>query len=606
MYSHNINICLSCDENYVKYAGVVIASILTNAKCEDNLHFYILDGGISNESKDKLFLLKSIKDCHINFVEVNENDFEDYKRIQTHQYISLAACYRLKIASLLFDVDKIIYLDCDVIVNSSLRDLFNINLQDKVIAGVLDIDIKRKNRNANYINSGVLLMNLDKIRKCNIEEEFLVYTQQNISNITMGDQEIINNVLEGRILNIDEKYNVQSECYIRRSSFTKSPTVIHFIGPQKPWHWASWSVHKDLYFKYLQMTPWSLTRKELFKWTRLNKTLSFISWFKHRPVYYLQSKFWKAVKNDYLTQDSPKVFVVILLACFGDVILCNSLFQNIKRLYPNSKTIFVVDKPWLNVAKYQKDVDEVVIFDKRGINKGLIGLLKFIMNFPYKKIDYIFKIYDNFRVDILSLLLNPKKIVGKPYDSTAKVQERHSKLLKSITKENIISYPITYIATDDIPKHLIDMIKKDKKYIGLCATSKLEEKDMPLEVAEELVNYLNNSGFEVLFFGTGEKSVNYAQKLISKGCRFINLVDKTTIYQLAQVLKNCRALVSVDTGTMHFGYANGVKTICIFNNDDYIRYWAPDKKIYPFTFVITKDSLDEEIYKLFEKFSEEE
>ena len=72
-----------------------------------------------------------------------------------------------------------------------------------------------------------------------------------------------------------------------------------------------------------------------------------------------------------------KTFLVINLSCFGDILLTNSLCQNIKILYPNSKVIFCVDKPFEEVAKYQKDVDEVMVFDKRGKDKGLINLAKY-------------------------------------------------------------------------------------------------------------------------------------------------------------------------------------------------------------------------------------
>ena len=302
-----INVCLSCDENYAQYAGVVIASILANAKAEDSLHFYILDGNISNDSKEKILSLKYIKDCDIEFVPINRSDFEDYKMVKTHPYISLAACYRLKLSSLLPNVDKVIYLDCDVSVCSSLSELFNINLQDNVMAGVLDIDIKRKNRNPKYINSGVLLMDLDKMRTQNIEGQFLNYTKDNINNIEMGDQEIINAVLADKMLIIDPKYNVQSECFIRRSSFTKSPVIVHYIGSQKPWHFGSWSVHKDLYFRYLQITPWCLADVEMAEWGIPNTIYSVYKWFCHRPFFYFQKKFWDAFIKTYIWGIKEKV-----------------------------------------------------------------------------------------------------------------------------------------------------------------------------------------------------------------------------------------------------------------------------------------------------------
>lgn len=56
-----INVCLACDDNYAKYAGVVIASILDSANPDDSLCFYILDGGIKSKNKDKILALKDIK-----------------------------------------------------------------------------------------------------------------------------------------------------------------------------------------------------------------------------------------------------------------------------------------------------------------------------------------------------------------------------------------------------------------------------------------------------------------------------------------------------------------------------------------------------------------
>ena len=66
-----INVCLACDDNYAKYAGVVIASILDSANPDDSLCFYILDGGIKSKNKDKILALKDIKDCEIKFVPID-------------------------------------------------------------------------------------------------------------------------------------------------------------------------------------------------------------------------------------------------------------------------------------------------------------------------------------------------------------------------------------------------------------------------------------------------------------------------------------------------------------------------------------------------------
>ena len=94
---NRINVCVACDDNYAKHAGVVIASALKNAEKNDELHFYILDGGIKEENKSRILELKEIKDCEIQFIQINETLFEDYKKVQTHEYITIATYFRLKL-----------------------------------------------------------------------------------------------------------------------------------------------------------------------------------------------------------------------------------------------------------------------------------------------------------------------------------------------------------------------------------------------------------------------------------------------------------------------------------------------------------------------------
>lgn len=291
-----INVCLACDNNYAKYAGVVIASTLANSNQDDDLSFYILDGGIEEEKKLEISSLKSIKDCRIEFIKIDEKMFEDYKSVQTHSYISLATYYRLKLSTLLPDVERIIYFDCDMIVNSSLADLFYTDFSENIIAGVRDINRRMLKKNSSYINAGMVVFDLKKIREENIEEQFLTYTKENIENINMGDQQIINDVLKGRIKIVDDEWNVQSSNFTNRSSYTKHPKVIHYVARKKPWHFGSFSVHRNLYFKNLQLTPWKLNGfKEKFYWYQLNQIQSLINYVLYRPLFLFRPRFYEAI-----------------------------------------------------------------------------------------------------------------------------------------------------------------------------------------------------------------------------------------------------------------------------------------------------------------------
>ena len=298
-----INVSVACDDNYAKYAGVVIASILASASKEDELAFYILDGGIKEDNKSKITSLKSIKDCSINFVQIDEDMFKCYKEVKTHGYITIATYYRLKLASLLPDVDKIIYLDCDTVVNESLRELFDTDTSDYLIAGVSDIKRRMVKENPHYVNAGMIVMDLGNIRKDNTEEKFFNYTKENINKITKGDQEIINDVCKDKIKVISPEWNVQASNFTNRSCYTTKPKIIHYVSKSKPWKYGSYSYFKNYWFKYLQLTSWALKEDEKFKWYVKNQFVSMFNYWKHRPLFMLRPRFYKALLCTYLRCD---------------------------------------------------------------------------------------------------------------------------------------------------------------------------------------------------------------------------------------------------------------------------------------------------------------
>lgn len=295
-----INVGIACDENYSKYAGVVIASVLSNSKQDDTLCFYILTDGLSENIKAEILKLKEIKNCEIKFITLEEKLFEAYKSIKTHSYIPICTFYRLKLSSILPDVDKIIYLDCDVVVNKSLNELYNSDLGENIVGGVRDINRRMLKRNPSYVNAGMLVMDLKKIREQNIEDEFLNWTKNHIDTIKMGDQEIINEVLKGRIQILDDRWNVQSSNFTNRSSYTKNPWIIHYVSKRKPWHFGSFSYHKNYYFKYLQLTPWALTDEDKKYWYNKNKSASFWGYLKYRPFFMFRPMFYKALFYTYI------------------------------------------------------------------------------------------------------------------------------------------------------------------------------------------------------------------------------------------------------------------------------------------------------------------
>ena len=175
-------------------------------------------------------------------------------------------------------IDKDLYLDCDVIVNGSLCELWNTDISDYAVAGVRDrinYYIRLYNRlgypmSEGYINSGMMLINLKKWR----EDDFFKKAQQlacekGASVLKNHDQDIINAIYHGQILMLPFRYNlleyylyVEEWLYLDRKYYPeiveacKNPAIIHFCMPQKPWHYECINPFKELYYKYRKMTPW--------------------------------------------------------------------------------------------------------------------------------------------------------------------------------------------------------------------------------------------------------------------------------------------------------------------------------------------------------------
>lgn len=314
-----------------------------------------------------------------------------------------------------------------------------------------------------------------------------------------------------------------------------------------------------------------------------------------------------------IKEQQEKIFLVINLSYFGDVLLTNSLCQNIKNSYPDSKIVFLTDKPFVEAAKYQYCVDDAIYIDKRGENKGFLGLLKFVLNCEYRnKVYAAFTMYDNDRGILISRLLNAQKRISGPSRAVkwmlTDIHKERSELIhmqdisgdfiRTLSGENGKLYPIKYITNPESDKltQKIAQQYKDKSIISLCTVSKQKDKDMPIQTTIDIINKLNSQGKTVFYFGAGKACQDYATELKKNGClKFVDLTNVTTINELANVMQLCEAVISIDTGTMHLAYATGVPTVCVFYRKEMIKKWAPRKSLYKSTVVIDNDYSAENI-----------
>lgn len=268
-----IEIVFSTDNNYISHCSAAIASILLNSTSNVNFKFHILDGGISNKNKSNIKKLSKIRPFDIEFYDMKKYDFSEFAL--NRSYISEATYYRLMLLDILSPtINKVIYLDCDIIVEKDIKELWDIDISS-YCAGVVEDEgsisqIRRMNLplENNYFNAGILVLNLEELRKFNFKESCFEYYKENESIIILQDQDILNGVLNGKCKFLPLCWNTNARIYLGNNLERKysikdeieagyNPGILHYTDVQKPWKVSSNHILKEEYWKYLSYTPFS-------------------------------------------------------------------------------------------------------------------------------------------------------------------------------------------------------------------------------------------------------------------------------------------------------------------------------------------------------------
>ena len=297
---NEINIALASDLNNIHALATAVVSALHSKNKDSRYIFYLL---LSGEVDDNL--LKKITNCAKGFEECCQINFlnlkDKFNNIDLKSYITYAAYFRIMLPSLLPCVKKIIYIDTDTIIRCDLKELWDFNIDKNYIAAVpnyLGMIINRKTyikagfkSMEFYINSGVMLMNLEEWRANNIEQRCLEKIgDKNLCKIDTGDQVIINLICYPNIAFLPCKWNMSCNKvrsyngYIRMydifcspgelSESYNNPAVFHWNGPNKPWIYYDVPLAHE-WFRYYIKTPFCnnhLQRKSSIK----GKTRNFI------------------------------------------------------------------------------------------------------------------------------------------------------------------------------------------------------------------------------------------------------------------------------------------------------------------------------------------
>lgn len=262
-----IHISCGLDNNYAPYCIILLYSILENNK-ENDITFHLLTNNMSEDNRKIIQQVVNDSGKNVLFYHV---DKELFKGFPISGHINYAAYFRFLLPSVLPDLDKVLYLDCDMIVDGDLKELWNVDIENYALAGVRDSEndnIRLYNRlgyerSLGYINSGVLLINLKEWRKDNILTTAIKALTSNPLKYQYHDQDFINEFYCDRKLLLDFKFNLMefflfsyNKFIISRKYFRdieraiKKPTIIHFCGHIKPWHIEYSSPIKYIFCKY--------------------------------------------------------------------------------------------------------------------------------------------------------------------------------------------------------------------------------------------------------------------------------------------------------------------------------------------------------------------
>jgi lipopolysaccharide biosynthesis glycosyltransferase len=293
-----IHIAISTDANYLEHAAATITSIFCNMAVDDYCVVYVL----RTKDLDCSWFdgLKNIKNgqCDIKYVDI---DLSLFAKFPEKNYFTVAAYFRLALHLLLPDVSKLLYLDIDLLVRCSLRELWDTDLTGS-LAGVVESPSREKFGSKKFynlpaahksigiksgtcFNSGVMLMNLDLLRAENIWVEYMEAFEEFGDRIQFADQDILNHVYSNRVKYVGFKWNVGLHGYLCWPLYDeyddveviagcKSPGIAHFFGPRKPWTWEHvrhpfsleyWAYRKKAGVKGLQ---WRYLYKKHTQWLR--------------------------------------------------------------------------------------------------------------------------------------------------------------------------------------------------------------------------------------------------------------------------------------------------------------------------------------------------
>lgn len=415
------------DNNFVMQTAVSITSLIYNRK-KTNYKVYIISSNLSTKNAN---ILKRLSNKNIS-VEIIEGNLQKIQNLHVtnedckkHISATEAALFKFQLPNIFHQYSKILYLDGDTIITNSLEELYNTNIDDYYVAAAHDtgkLYFKHEfvELCPDYFNSGVMLLNLDLLRKDSITEK-LIKTKLEQKDSFLMDQNALNVVFKNKIKIIDIKYNLLiqnlersyghwnneqinklfNSNYKNFDEIKRKAYIIHFSSKDKPWFFSNITFAK-LWYKYYKKSPFGkipLKREKYADWNSKYNKIENIN-----PEELLQ-------KNNiiYLKEKLQPDVSVIIPVYNAEKYIETCLISLIKQTYKNIEIICVdgcsTDDSWKILEEYQNKDSRIKIFRlaknlKQGAarNKGIEfakgKYITFVDSDDFLALDFIEKTYN--------------------------------------------------------------------------------------------------------------------------------------------------------------------------------------------------------------------
>lgn len=271
-----IPIVFATNDAYAIVAGVAIYSMVSNAKKSENYDIYILQTNLSKEHQRKL---KHLERDNVKITIMDVKDYVFGSEEVSSEHLTIEAVYRLLIPELFPYYDKVLYLDCDIIVEGDISQLYYYDIGNCILgAAHCYVDEQREaycreHLNLPYteaFNSGVLLINLKRFREENIKEKCRKMLEEDWKRkekkFLLMDQDVLNITCMGQVAFFSAVWNFPCGSFLTgdlskvydeyKEDFKlayKLPKLLHYTTDAKPWHNPSY-FRGEVFWKYARET----------------------------------------------------------------------------------------------------------------------------------------------------------------------------------------------------------------------------------------------------------------------------------------------------------------------------------------------------------------